>query len=67
LKLTCDVLLSNSAFEFNLRRYTVVAPSGETVASGAAGVLPGPVAVNGREVQVDSIKTRVESAPGFSA
>jgi hypothetical protein len=43
----------NDFFNFNLRRYAVGEEHGGPVPGGA--------------VQVDSIKTRVESAPGFSA
>ena len=56
LKLKYDKLLSSFAFKFNLRRYIV-------------GALVGKYGddLNGRAVQLDSIKTRVESAYGFSA
>jgi hypothetical protein len=55
LKLKCDEPLSNDAFKLNLRRYNVV------------DYLIGDSPVRGWAVQVDSIKTRVESAYGFSA
>ena len=51
MKLKCDEPLSNVAFNFNVRRYT-----------GARG--GGGAANCGGAAQVDSIKTRVESAPG---
>jgi hypothetical protein len=51
LKLKFDILLSTSAFKFVLRRYSMGTDGGENKSLGWA-------------VQVDSIKTRVESAYG---
>jgi hypothetical protein len=70
LRLKYDNLLSNLAFNINLRRYTGVLEGLD--ASLARGV---PIALIlsadrldfGRAVQVDSIKTHVESAYGVSA
>jgi hypothetical protein len=46
LKLSCDVLLSTSAFEFNLRRHTEVAGKigayVDDLAAGLVGSLPPP-------------------------
>jgi len=58
LKLNYDELLSNIAFNRNLRHYSK--DRGEIALDAAAGA-------SGRAVQVDSIKTCVESAFGFSA
>jgi hypothetical protein len=52
LKLKYDELLSTFAFNVNLRRYNL----GARVRRRRGGA-----------VQVDSIKTRFESVPGFSA
>ena len=52
LKLKYDKLLSGFAFKFNLRHYTTAKNTNLNEDLGGA-------------VQVDSIKTRVESAPGF--
>jgi hypothetical protein len=59
LKLKCDEPLSNVGFKINLRRYIQGAAQhpGGAVAIAAAAHL-------GRAVQVDSINTRVEIAPG---
>jgi len=56
LELKCDILLSTSAFECNLRRYNLGRRDSR---------LPG--GQQGKAVQVDRIKTRVKSAPDFSA
>jgi hypothetical protein len=37
LKLDCDVLLSTSAFKFNLRRYSVVTSSARRLAMSMVG------------------------------
>ena len=55
LKLKYDVLLSYFAFKFNLRRYTKARFVHFVTGSGR---LPAP----GRAVQVDPIKTHIESA-----
>ena len=52
MKLKCDVTLSNFAFNFNLRRYTEVRDRINFLTLRTV-----------RAVQVDSIKTRVETAP----
>jgi hypothetical protein len=57
LKLTCDETLSNFAFKIHLHRYSEVTAAMETMG----------MELDGRAVQVDNIKTRVESAYGFSA
>jgi hypothetical protein len=58
MKLECDEALSNLGFNFNLRRYTALPALRREYATAALG----------RAMQVDySIKTRVESASGFSA
>ena len=59
LKLRCDAPRSNFAFKFNLRHYNLVITD-ELARSAAkdAGL------DLGRAVQVDSLKTRVESPPG---
>jgi hypothetical protein len=62
LKLKFGEPLSNFAFNFNLRRYST-----EQRELSAQYPLSCFSAGKGRAVQVDSIKTRVESAPGFSA
>jgi len=49
LTLDCDVLLSTSAFKFNLRRYTT-------------GVLRMLLEPRGRAAHVDPTKTQVETA-----
>ena len=57
LKLQYYNLLSNFGFKFNLRRYIkAAADAGDANLTALGGA-----------VQVDSIKTRVECAPGFSA
>jgi hypothetical protein len=56
LKLECDESLSNFAFKFNLRHYTA-ADDLMAAAMQMSGL--------GGAVQVDSIKTRVESAAWF--
>jgi ABC-type Mn2+/Zn2+ transport system ATPase subunit len=63
LKLKCDEPLPNVFFNFNVRRYTMVGANG----AGKTTLLKNIVGELGRVVQVDSIKTRVESAYGFSA
>jgi len=60
LKLKYVELLSNFAFKCNLRRYTAAHNSHPHNSDAANEFLGGAV-------QVDSIKPRVESAPGFSA
>ena len=60
MKLKYDKLLSSFAFNLNLRHYMMGALYGVAGLAHAADLLGGAV-------QVDSIKTRVESAPGFSA
>ena len=66
LKLKCDEALSNVAFNFNVRRYTredaQPAVPGPALAEPSAAPCP-----RGAAVQVDCIKTRVESAFGFIA
>jgi len=59
LKLRCDEPRSNFAFKFNLRHYNLVITD-ELARSAAkdAGL------DLGRAVQVNSLKTRVESPPG---
>ena len=57
MKLTCDETLSNFAFKIHLHRYSEVTAAMETMG----------MELDGRAVQVDNIKTRVESAYGFSA
>jgi hypothetical protein len=79
LKLKCDEPLSNFAFNFNLRRFAEAEAAYRhylarvnhlTRTPGSA--LEGAELIalderHGRAVQVDSIKIRLESAPGFSA
>jgi hypothetical protein len=60
LKLKCDEPLSKVPFNLNVRRYTMV------VLSKIVKLFP-TITRLGRAVQVDSIKTRVESAFGFRA
>ena len=75
MKLQYDKLLSRFAFNFNLRRYTVVTaplpptphPHALAAQVGAAPSVRAWLHSLGRAVQVNSIKTRVESACGFSA
>jgi hypothetical protein len=72
LKLKCDEPLSNFAFNFNVRRYTSgLFNAGKYHGAATVGdfVYFAPYGQTniGRAVQVDSIKTRVESAYGFSA
>jgi len=73
LKLEHEKQLSNFAFNFNSRRYTVAtAAAADATAANTAGPLASVDAtdadvVRGRAVQVGSIKPRVESAYGFSA
>ena len=55
LTLKYDESLSTSAFNLNLRRYS------------EGGVPRRGGGHQGRAVQVDPIKTRIESTPGFSA
>jgi hypothetical protein len=59
LKLKYDEPLSKFAFKLNLRRYTE--------GRGTAAASEPPFEEPGGAVQVDTIKTRVESASGFSA
>jgi hypothetical protein len=86
----CDILLSTSAFNFNLRHFTEAHPEWGQMDAALARWLAGDSAAElggavqqtgdvvgrpttrlshalGRAVQVDSIKARVESAPGFSS
>jgi len=65
LKLKCDMLLSTSAFTTNLRHYNSAFVSGGDVFG--TGTSAGGGSALGREVQVDTIKTCVESAYGLSA
>jgi len=66
LKPKCDEPLSNFAFNyFILRRYSWV--PGLHDAELAALVAGLNLPLRGGAVQADSIKSRVESAPGFSA
>ena len=72
LKLKCDEPLSNVAFKFNVRRYVAVVHAGpQTPAADGAATsdkyliallgYDAEDATNGGAVQVDSIKTRVET------
>jgi hypothetical protein len=64
LKLKCDEPLSKTAFNFNLRHYTGGASTRTVMLTRVLfGVLP----TLGGALQLASIKTRVESVPGFSA
>jgi dsRNA-specific ribonuclease len=60
LKLKCDETLSNFAFNFNLRRYTVAARKGMMLTGGYVVLL---YLMVGR-CRFESIKTRVQSAAG---
>jgi hypothetical protein len=64
LKQKCDEPLSNVAFNFNVRRYTVLQSASPPFPGNA---VRGPLGTTGGPVQVDRITTRVESAQGFSA
>ena len=76
MKLKYDKLLSSFAFKFNLRHYNeVLYPIPGDMLETVEATPQARVRVNGilaecrigRAVQVDTIKTRVESAFGFSA
>jgi len=68
LKLQHDQPLANSAFNFNLRRYSWGRDlNGETTPPSTTTAYSAISAGSSKAVQVDSIKTRVESAYGFSA
>jgi hypothetical protein len=71
LKLKQGKLLSSFALNFNVHHYTKdnVGGSGggnSDVLLAAADATAAAVATTGGAVQVDRIKIRVESAPGFS-
>ena len=69
MKLKCDEPLSNVAFSFNVRRYiedAVTRFEARATASGPGSVVAYLQAL-GKAAQVGSIKTRVQSAYGFSA
>jgi hypothetical protein len=67
LKLKCDEPLSNVAFNFNLRRYTKVLVTTVIMTLGGYSVATFGDTVGRCRLTLDSIKTLVDSAPGFSA
>jgi hypothetical protein len=73
LKLECDILLSMVAFKFNLRLCNLEVLSQRkqsTIETAEAWRVTAEATIAGLEVRrckLNTIKTRVQSAPGFSA